>query len=108
MPEATKTCQVKMNDGKPCGRELYYEDCCIFHSKKEDKDIKLFQEKLDKVIKDESLEEYDFLGFLFPQGIRFPRHFDKLTWFFGAVFEGRPDFYGSTDSRAAVHRGTNR
>ena len=22
MPETTKTCQVKMNDGKPCGREL--------------------------------------------------------------------------------------
>ena len=107
MSETTKRCQVEMHDGKSCGRELYDGKCCIFHSEKKDKDVELFQNRLDQIFKDESVKIYDFTRFIFPEGIVFLRKFSKpvicehaifkgKAQFENAVFEDRADFVGVT------------
>ncbi len=92
MPETKKTCQVIMHDGKPCGRELYDDEFCIFHSKKEDKDEYLFHEKFNEIFKNQSLEIYDFTHFIFLGGVAFPLKFPKSVIFRNALFYGEADF----------------
>lgn len=96
MPETTKTCQVKMHDGKPCGRELYDDECCIFHSKKEDKDGELFQKGLDGILRVVSVETHDLTSFIFPDGVTFLSRFSRPVIFQGATFVGVADFAGAT------------
>jgi uncharacterized protein YjbI with pentapeptide repeats len=91
MMEKNKGCQVTHGEGI-CGRELYDEEYCIFHSQKPDKDTKLFQRKLNEIFEDESLEDYDFFKFIFPEGISFPEKISKRTSFYDALFHGVTEF----------------
>lgn len=93
MSEITKRCQVEKQNGKPCGRELYDGECCIFHSKKEDKDEKLFQKGLNEIFRDKSLETYDFSSFVFPGKSHFPVAINKPVTFSKAVFLGTVAFW---------------
>jgi len=107
LAEKEKHCSVKMQDETPCGRELYDDKHCIFHSKKPDKDAKLFQEKLTEIFGDNSTEQYDFSNFIFPAGILFPDKIDKKITFFQAVFQGEADFWGKTfQDETRFHRTT--
>lgn len=81
---------------KVCGRDLYDEKFCVFHSRKADKDAKLFQRQLDEIFEDKSLESYDLALFVFPAGISFPKKIDKSIDFGSAVFQAKADFSGRT------------
>ena len=82
-----------MSDGQHCGRELYDNESCIFHSNNKNKDVELFQKNLDEIFKDESLENYDLTHFIFPEGVVFPERFSKRVFFLGATFDGEADFF---------------
>ena len=99
MAEKEKGCQAEMlcnNIVTSCGRKLYDEANCIFHSKRHDKDVKLFRQELDELFKDSSLEVYDFKGFVFPEGMLFPEKIDKQIVFRDVVFQGIAVFIGKT------------
>ncbi|MGB8658551.1 MAG: pentapeptide repeat-containing protein [Candidatus Zixiibacteriota bacterium] len=93
MSETTKRCQVEMHDGKSCGRDLYDEEFCIFHSKREDKNIEWFQRGLDGILNigAKEVEYYDLSHFIFPQGVFFPKKFSKSVNFWKSVFKGEVD-----------------
>jgi len=92
-----KTCRVQMYYGKPCGRPLYDGEKCICHSEKEDKEVKLFQQELDKIFADEKAEYYNLTGFIFPKkGYELPREYKKDTFFTGATFLEEARFLGTT------------
>ena len=105
MPETTKTCQVEMHDGKPCGRELY-DWRCIFHAYWKDKDAELFQKKLDEIFRDESLKTYDFTGFIFPASIVFPKELSKNVSFKHAKLKGGAHFESTCFKEEADFEGT--
>jgi uncharacterized protein YjbI with pentapeptide repeats len=81
---------------KVCGRELYDEKVCVFHSPKADKDAKLFQRKLNEIFENKSLQSYKLDLFVFPAGISFPKEIDKSISFASAVFQVGVDFSGTT------------
>lgn len=84
-----------MWQGKPCGRPLYDGEKCICHSEKEDKNPKTFQRMINPVFA--GSEPYcDLVGFIFPDtGYTLPSVYDKDTFFCGAKFLGRADFWQS-------------
>jgi hypothetical protein len=92
--ETTKRCQVEMYDGEPCGRDLYDENHCIFHSEKEDKDVKLFQTGFNAILAMVAgeVEFYDLTRFIFPYGVVFPKKLSKPVTLWGSVFKGEADF----------------
>lgn len=92
MSETTKRCQVKMHDGNPCGRELFDDECCIFHSEKEDKNPKLFQESFDAIFKAVPPKCYDFTNFVFPKDVLFPKEFPRKVIFLKSAFNGKVRF----------------
>ncbi|MDP3024771.1 MAG: pentapeptide repeat-containing protein [candidate division Zixibacteria bacterium] len=96
MAENKKKCQVRMWGGTSCGKELYDEEYCIFHSPKPDKDGGLFKKKLDEILNDTSTIFNDLSYFIFPKVIQFPREINKETIFMGSLFQGVADFTGST------------
>ena len=97
-----KTCQVEMYSGEPCGRPLHDGDKCICHSEKEDKDVKLFQQELDKIFADEETEYYDLTRFVFPKvGYTLPTEYKKDTFFTGAKFSGDAYLHSATFSGEA-------
>ena len=96
MLETTKTCQEEMLDGKPCGHELYDDERCIFHSDKKDKDLGLFQKRLDEIFKEENLNAYDFTRFIFAKGAVLPKKFNKRVILEEAVFKDKADFDDAT------------
>ena len=107
MAEKDKRCQIRMWwSNAPCGRELYDGEHCFFHSRKLDKDAKLFQKKLDEIFKDTSVWNYDFSKFIFPEGIIFPRKIDKSIFFWYAVFQGTAEFSVHTFQGRALFGGT--
>jgi uncharacterized protein YjbI with pentapeptide repeats len=90
-----KTCDYKMHNGKSCGRKLYDDEHCIFHSK----DIKGKKEKFDDEFweeferQKEYEENYDFTGFVFPGDFSFNgKEFEKNVDFMNAQFSGEVDF----------------
>ncbi|MGH8005134.1 MAG: pentapeptide repeat-containing protein, partial [Limisphaerales bacterium] len=103
----TKVCQVKMHDGKPCGREIFkkpsfFADTCVFHLggnshfKKEEFDEQL-KSYIAQVETDDRLEAYDFRRFVFPDGTKFIRKmFSKQAIFYEALFEGSVRFISTT------------
>ena len=94
-----KTCQVEMHDDKQCGRPLYDGEKCICHSKKEDKDVELFQKELDKIFSDDEAAYYDMTCFIFPKdGYKLPMNYKKDTYCYEATFLGKADFEGATFS----------
>jgi uncharacterized protein YjbI with pentapeptide repeats len=108
-----RTCQVEMYDpyaeyrdvgmllpvedsavgGKLCGRPLYDGEKCICHSEKENKEVRLFQQELDKIFGDDAGEYYDLTRFVFPQnGYILPRKYKKDTYFDYSEFSREADF----------------
>ncbi len=75
----------------PCGRPLYDEKHCIFHSDKNenksaDFDL-LFNDELKRQEKED--EYYDFTNFIFPNDISFNNiEFRKIAYFYFARFHG--------------------
>jgi len=88
-----------------CGRRHYDEKRCIFHLERSDKDAKLFQQKLNEIFNDRSLEIYDFSQFVFPDGIIFPEKIDKKIIFNNATFQGHHTFFSITFEREADFSG---
>ncbi len=94
-----------MHDMKPCGRTLYDGEKCICHSKREDKDVQLFQKELDRIFGNEKAEYYDLTGFIFPKkGYKLPREYKKDTYFTMAMFSGEAHFLEATFSGEAYFR----
>ncbi len=81
---------------EPCGRTLYDDEHCIFHSK----DIEGKKDKFDKEFWEDEFEKqkknkkkYDFTGFVFPGDISFNElEFEKDADFWGAQFSGKANF----------------
>jgi uncharacterized protein YjbI with pentapeptide repeats len=92
MPESTKKCQVLMHDGKSCGRDLYDEDFCIFHSRRTNKDLKQFQGELFRLLDIKHKEDIYFTQFIFPEGVVFPNRVYQKCNFSEAIFLGDIDF----------------
>jgi uncharacterized protein YjbI with pentapeptide repeats len=93
MTEKDKICQIAMWGGISCGRELYDDEYCIFHSPKADKDAKLFQNRLNEIFEEKAFGIYDFTKFVFPDNVLFPYKIDRKIIFCGATFQGSTLFY---------------
>lgn len=110
-----KKCQVERYDGSLCGRPLYDDTHCIFHSM----DIKKKRKEFDKAFKVEFKRQiiegkvYDFSYFIFPHSTEFGGFcFDRTTYFKYAEFHGKEasficaEFHGeSTDFTGAKFYG---
>ncbi len=88
-------CWEKPLNFDPCGRELYDDKHCIFHSKdvegKKAEFDDLFQEEYERQVKEG--EGFDFIGFVFPGDISFDgKEFKKDVSFWIAEFSGKADF----------------
>ncbi len=110
LSEPTKRCQVEMSNGKPCGRELHDDKCCIFHSKRESKSVSQFQRDLDQMFGDGPLAICDFTRFVFPEGIVFPKSVQKQVILWKVVFKGDVDlqevvFQDQADFTDAIFNG---
>ncbi len=84
-----RTCSYKPIIGKPCGRTLYDDKHCIFHSKdiegKRDIFNDAFWKEFERQIEHEG--KYDFTGFVFPGDIIFEKkEFEKDVFFWYAQF----------------------
>ncbi len=93
-----KKCGYKRGDGATCGRELYDDKHCIFHSKdlegKKDVFETLFWREFEWQEKNE--ERFNFSGFVFPGDISFKeKYFKKTVFFNSAKFYGKADFEGA-------------
>ncbi|MCK4404694.1 MAG: pentapeptide repeat-containing protein [candidate division Zixibacteria bacterium] len=95
-----------MHDGKPCGRDLHDEEYCIFHSKKDDKDVTLFQRGLNEILSVVSVKAHDLTRFIFPEGVVFPKKFSKPVAFKKAIFRGEAHFNNSLFEKEADFVGT--
>jgi hypothetical protein len=90
-----KTCDYKMHNGKSCGRKLYDDEHCIFHSKdiegKKDKFNDAFRKEFER---QKNEKEYDFTGFVFPGDFAFlpGEIFKKRTSFDKAKSNGKAEF----------------
>jgi uncharacterized protein YjbI with pentapeptide repeats len=99
-----------MQDDKPCGRDVYENGCCLFHSRMKDKEVKLFQQEFDHMLENPPLGSYDFTRFVFPGGISFPGKLPASVMLQGAIFKGETDFQdtvieGGADFTRAVFEG---
>lgn len=99
-----KTCQTRRYDNKThCGRPLYDDCYCIFHSedveRKKEKFNKEFKKELERQKKEDDV--FDFSGFIFPDSVSFRKEkFHKNTYFKRAEFLG-----ANTDFQDAVFPG---
>jgi uncharacterized protein YjbI with pentapeptide repeats len=98
------TCNAGRHDGKPCGRDLYDDEHCIFHSKDIDGKKDKFNDDFKKEFKSQKEREgpFDFSGFVFPGDIPFAgKVFEKVAYFRGSQFSGMADFIGAKFSGTA-------
>ena len=67
-----RTCNHEMR-GKICGRPLYDDEHCIFHSNDVEGKSDLFDEAIKKEInrQDEHEDVFNFMGFVFPEELSF-------------------------------------
>lgn len=98
-------CEYIMHDNRPCGRPLYDDEHCIFHSKdiqgKKREFYDLFWKEFER--QKEQEEKYDFRGFVFPGYINFEeRRFEKDVSFEGAQFSAKANFGGAQFSGKAI------
>jgi len=97
------------NNCEICGRNAYEQNRCIFHLERKDKDPELFQEKLNEIFEEKSLERYDFTDFVFPDGAEFPDEIKKDVSFLNAVFQGvvffPAAFKAQSDFTGTIFRG---
>jgi uncharacterized protein YjbI with pentapeptide repeats len=102
-----RTCNYEMDVGKPCGRPLYDDEHCIFHSKdiedKKDKFNEQFREEFAR--QKEHEEHFNFRGFIFPGDILFKETtFEKDVDFSYARFCGDANFEVAKFSGTAFFR----
>jgi uncharacterized protein YjbI with pentapeptide repeats len=107
------TCNYERDIGEPCGRPLYDDEHCIFHSKdienKKEKFNEQFREEFDR--QKEHEEKFNFKGFIFPGDISFKGiTFEKDVEFSQAQFSGDAyfevvKFSGTAFFRAAQFSG---
>lgn len=111
-----KNCEYKRFDGKPCGKPLYDNEYCVFHSKdlagKKPEFHRKFWEEFERQKAEE--KEYDFSGFVFPGEITFEAitftkdvflckaRFFKEVRFLRTNFLRKADFSGAQFSEDAV------
>ena len=84
-----KTCQATRYDDSPCGRPLYDNKHCIFHSEAiEKKEFNgVFWKEFERQKKEDNI--YDFSRFIFPDSTSFKKiKFEKPTNFSKAIFLG--------------------
>jgi hypothetical protein len=107
--EEKGTCKYPMHDGKPCGRDLYDDEHCIFHSEDiEGKRVEFNEKFWEEFERQKEKEEtYDFTRFVFPDDISFVKKtFEKDVYFNSAKFFGEAHFvavkfYGEANFLAA-------
>jgi uncharacterized protein YjbI with pentapeptide repeats len=99
--EKKGTCKYRMYNDKPCGRDLYDDKYCIFHSEDiEGKKADFGREFWEEFKRQE--EEYNFDGFVFPGDISFKEKiFEKDVSFLNAKFSGSANFFNSQFSGEA-------
>jgi hypothetical protein len=90
-----RTCTYQREEYKPCGRPLYDDEHCIFHSKdiegKNDKFNDAFCKEFER--QKEHEDTYNFSGFIFPGERLFDEeNFEKDVNFNYAEFFGKADF----------------
>ena len=87
------SCPAKRYDGSPCGRPIFDNYRCIFHSdwiraEKKQKFNDIFWKEFERQKRED--EVYDFSGFIFPESISFDNIlFEKNTYFRKAQFLGK-------------------
>ena len=101
-----KSCKALRYDGSPCGRPLYDDKYCIFHSKdierKKEEFEKAFWEEFER--QEEEDKFFDFSEFIFPKDISFEeKEFKKPLWLSGAIFHGLVTFNKAKFSIAEFH-----
>lgn len=111
--ENSKTCLARRHDGSPCGRTLYDDRHCIFHSE----DIEGKKEEFDTAFwkeferQDKEDEIFDFSWFVFPGDISFDEMeikkniYFEWTRFFGEANFDLVKFHGTTDFNLARFTG---
>lgn len=92
--QADNICQVKMHDGKPCGRPRIDKHNCICHSSTRGKDQELFKRELAAIFEDEATDLFDLTNFVFlpDHGFDFPNKIGKEIVFTRAMFRGKQEF----------------
>lgn len=93
--DISKVCQAIKNDESTCGRFLFDDRYCIFHSKDVENKRKIFDKEfwIDFERQKREEQEYDFSYFIFPNSISFEGiTFDKCTYFNHAIFFGDANF----------------
>lgn len=86
-----KTCHAIRYDDFPCGRSLYDDKHCIFHSKDIEGKKEVFSEKFWNEFETQKMRDkvYDFTDFIFPDSVSFGRIvFNKNVYFKRAKFFG--------------------
>jgi uncharacterized protein YjbI with pentapeptide repeats len=100
-----RTCTYQPHESiPPCGRRLYDDEHCIFHSEDIEGKRTEFKKKFWKEFErqKEQEEKYDFTGFVFPGDISFDGiEFEKDVSFGKTQFSGRADFYNAQFSGKA-------
>lgn len=79
-----------------CGRPLYDEEDCIFHSKKLEQKSSEFNEAFWEEFENQKNKDsdFDFVGFIFPDSIYFHNiKFEKTADFSDTVFHGEKTFF---------------
>jgi len=108
MTDNKRTCTYQRWDGKPCGRDLYDGEYCIFHSKdiegKKDKFNDTFWKEFER--QKEKEKKYDFNGFVFPGDISFEAEdFRKIAIFLKTEFHGVANFKSTQFHGDAIFMG---
>jgi hypothetical protein len=103
-----RTCGYKMVFGKPCDRERYDDEHCVFHSKdiegKKDKFKDAFWKEFERQKKPQKV--HDYRGFVFPGDISFEGDvFEHTVIFIGTKFHGVANFRAAQFSGDAVFMG---
>ncbi len=93
--EVAGKCRVMMHDGKECAREAYDgAGLCICHSGDTNKDAEAIQREINAML---ARKDYDFTGFVFPEGISFrDARFEGDAYFYRATFQGEASFVRAT------------
>lgn len=89
------TCQARRYDDSLCGRKIFEDIHCIFHSDyiraEKRKFNEIFWKEFEKQKKEDNV--YDFSGFVFPESINFNEIiFEKDIYFIGSNFLGDASF----------------
>ncbi|KYK34291.1 MAG: hypothetical protein AYK18_14330 [Theionarchaea archaeon DG-70] len=90
---------------KQCPEEIWKTNkrLCIFHDPSQDKDIKLFKQKMEEKL---AKKDYNFRGYFFPELWNFENfQFCENVSFDGATFQKDVDFHGVTFQEKASFDG---